>query len=186
MVNSQILQGLADRIVNDNAVLFLGSELLAGPGDGIAPPSKRGIARELAERFEYGKDDYSLPAVARDSDVPYFDETKITLTKMQGCITQPASLATITVTSSIACLRSPRWSALSSRPRPSSSWAVAWPTRTSSDSTTKWCATSAATRAGPTPCNSALAGWTSSTGSRRTFRSLTPMQPGSWKQSRNG
>jgi len=152
--NSQIFQDLADRIVNDNAVLFLGSELFAGP------PSKRGIARALAERFEYGKDDYSLPAVARDyevlhgphaltefltsvlndpqlsptrvhqlvadlsrpftkiittnydclleralrrvrkgfvlivhdSDVPYFDETKITLIKMQGCITQPDSL----------------------------------------------------------------------------------------------
>ena len=160
MLNSQILQDLADRIVNDNAVLFLGSELFAGPGEGNAPPSKRGIARALAERFEYGKDDYSLPAVARDykvlhgshalteflksvlndpqlsptrvhqlvadlsmpftkiittnydrlleralrrvrkgfvlivrdSDVPYFDETKIILIKMQGCITQPDSL----------------------------------------------------------------------------------------------
>lgn len=160
MLNSQILQDLADRIVNDNAVLFLGSELFAGPGEGNAPPSKRGIARALAERFEYGKDDYSLPTVARDykvlhgshalteflksvlndpqlsptrvhqliadlskpftkiittnydrlleqalrrvrkgfvlivrdSDVPYFDETKIILIKMQGCITQPDSL----------------------------------------------------------------------------------------------
>ncbi|MBC8248223.1 MAG: SIR2 family protein [Anaerolineales bacterium] len=160
MVNSQILQDLADRIVSDNAVLFLGSELFAGPGEGIVPPSKRGIARALAERFEYGKDDYSLPAVVRDykvlhgrnalieflksvlnapqlsptrvhqlvadlsrpftkiittnydrlleqalrrvrkgfvlivrdSDVPYFDETKIILIKMQGCITQPDSL----------------------------------------------------------------------------------------------
>jgi hypothetical protein len=69
MLNSQILQDLADRIVNDNAVLFLGSELFAGPGEGNAPPSKRGIARALAERFEYGKDDYSLPAVARDYKV---------------------------------------------------------------------------------------------------------------------
>jgi len=160
MVSSQILQDLADRIVSDNAVLFLGSELFAGPGGGIAPPGKRGIARALAERFEYGKDDYSLPAVARDykvlhgshalteflksvlnapqlsptrvhqlvadlsrpftkiittnydrlleqalrrvrkgfvlivrdSDVPYFDETKIIVIKMQGCITQPDSL----------------------------------------------------------------------------------------------
>ncbi len=160
MLNSRILQDLADRIVNDNAVLFLGSELFAGPGEGNAPPSKRGIARALAERFEYGKDDYSLPAVARDykvlhgrnalieflksvlndpqlsptrvhqlvadlsrpftkiittnydrlleralrlvrkgfvlivcdSDVPYFDETKIILIKMEGCITQPDSL----------------------------------------------------------------------------------------------
>jgi len=154
MVNRQILRDLADRIVKDNAVLFLGSELFVGP------PSKKGIARALAERFEYSKDDYSLPVVARDyevlhgrhaliefltgilgnsqlsptrvhqliaelsmpftkiittnydclleralrrirkgfvlivrdSDVPYFDETKITLIKMQGCITQPDSL----------------------------------------------------------------------------------------------
>jgi hypothetical protein len=154
MVNDQILRELADKIANDNAVLFLGSELFAGL------PSKRGIARALAERFEYGKDDYSLPSVARDyrvlhgrhalteflksvledpqlsparvhqlvadlsmpftkiittnydclleralkrvqkgfvliirdSDVPYFDETKIILIKMQGCITQPDSL----------------------------------------------------------------------------------------------
>ncbi|MBM4465314.1 MAG: hypothetical protein FJ014_07170, partial [Chloroflexi bacterium] len=160
MVNSQILRELAGGIVSDNAVLFLGSELFAGPGEGIGPPSKRGIARALAERFEYGKDDYSLPAVARDyqvlhgphalveflksvlddpqlsptrvhqlvtdlsmpftkiittnydslleralrrlrkefvlivrdSDVPYFDETKVILIKMQGCITQPDSL----------------------------------------------------------------------------------------------
>ena len=154
MVNSRILRDLADRIVSDNAVLFLGSELFAGL------PGKRGIARALAERFEYGKDDYSLPTVARDyevlhgrhalteflknvlnapqlsptrvhqlvadlsrpftkiittnydrlleqalrrvrkgfvlivrdSDVPYFDETRIILIKMQGCITQPDSL----------------------------------------------------------------------------------------------
>jgi len=159
-VNDQILRGLAGQIANDNAVLFLGSEFFAESGEGIAPPSKREIARALAERFEYGKDDYSLPAVARDyqvlhglhalteflksvlddpqlsptrvhqlvanlsmpftkvittnydclleralrrvrkgfvlivcdSDVPYFDETKITLIKMQGCITQPDSL----------------------------------------------------------------------------------------------
>ena len=69
MVNSQILQDLADRIVSDNAVLFLGSELFAGPGEGVAPPGKPGIARVLAERFEYGKDDYSLPAVVCDYEV---------------------------------------------------------------------------------------------------------------------
>ena len=63
MLNSQILRELADGIVNDNAVLFLGSELFAGP------PSKRGIAKALADRFDYGKDDYSLPAVARDYQV---------------------------------------------------------------------------------------------------------------------
>ncbi len=154
MLDNQTLQGLADRIVKDNAVLFLGSELFTGF------PSKREIARALAERFEYVKDDDSLPAVARDyqvlqgphaltaflksvlddpqlsptrihqlvadlsrpftkiittnydrlleralrqagkafvlivrdADVPYFDETKIVLIKMQGCITQPDSL----------------------------------------------------------------------------------------------
>ena len=30
--------------------------------------------------------------IVRDSDVPYFDETKIILIKIQGCITQPDSL----------------------------------------------------------------------------------------------
>ena len=79
MVNSQILQDLADRIVSDNAVLFRGSELFAGPGEGVAPPGKPGIARVLAERFEYGKDDYSLPAVVCD-----YDEDDITIRAWDG------------------------------------------------------------------------------------------------------
>jgi hypothetical protein len=155
---STLISRLAQLIVQDNAVLFVGAGLRHG---GDQPPAVQQIADSLAERIQYQRPDRSLPAVARDfevlrgrnalilalreeleklsgdrpvpiyqliadavlprtkilttrfdraleqaleqfgkpyvlivrdTDVPFFDETKISLIKMQGDISQPDSL----------------------------------------------------------------------------------------------
>ncbi|GAB4568296.1 MAG: hypothetical protein Kow0047_21070 [Anaerolineae bacterium] len=154
---SDLIQTLAEQIVQDNAVLFVGARLRAGP---LGRPAVQQIADALAERIRYTRPDRSLPAVARDfevlqgraalimalreelerlggepgpvhqlladavlpstkvittrfdrtiehaldqlhkpyvliirdTDLPFFDETKVTLIKLQGDITQPDSL----------------------------------------------------------------------------------------------
>ncbi|MFQ5856960.1 MAG: SIR2 family protein, partial [Anaerolineae bacterium] len=148
---------LAQLIVRDNAVLFVGTGLRQGPDQ---PPAVQQIADALAARIQYQRPDRSLPAVARDfevlqgrsalilalreelerlgsqpapihqliadavlpstkvittrfdraleqaleqfrkpyvlivrdTDLPFFDESKVTLIKMQGDISQPDSL----------------------------------------------------------------------------------------------
>lgn len=152
-----MISQLAQLIIQDNAILFVGSELSAG---GQREPLVRRMAEALARRIDYAKPDRSLPAVARDfqalqgrnallmalreemersagrpdaihqliadavlpqtkiittrfdrileqafeayqkpyvlivrdSDVPFFDESKVTLIKIQGDISQPDSL----------------------------------------------------------------------------------------------
>ncbi len=155
---STLINRLAQLIVQDNAVLFVGASLRQGL-DHL--PLVQQIADALAARIQYQRPDRSLPAVARDyevlrgrnalilalreeleklgtdlpvpvyqliadavlpntkiittrfdrameqaleqfqkpyvlivrdTDVPFFDETKITLIKMQGDISQPDSL----------------------------------------------------------------------------------------------
>jgi|GEM_PF-951847 len=153
----QLIPELADLILKDNAVLFVGSQLGAGGG---RTPIIEQIADALATRIDYTRPDRSLPAVARDyevlqgrpalilalreelarlqtgpdpihqlladavlpttklittrfdqmlenalaqfekpyvlivrdTDVPFFDESKVTLIKIQGDIAQPDSL----------------------------------------------------------------------------------------------
>ncbi|RLT39591.1 MAG: hypothetical protein DWI57_09995 [Chloroflexi bacterium] len=152
-----LITELADLILKDNAILFVGAQLGAG---GDNSPIVQQIADALATRIDYQRTDRSLPAVARDyevlqgrpalilalreelarlqtgpdpihqlvadavlpttklittrfdqvleraltqfekpyvlivrdTDVPFFDESKITVIKIQGDINQPDSL----------------------------------------------------------------------------------------------
>ncbi|MFZ1752732.1 MAG: SIR2 family protein, partial [Caldilineaceae bacterium] len=152
-----LIAELADLIIKDNAILFVGSQLGA---DSEHPPVVERIADALAARIDYKRADRSLPAVARDyevlqgraalilalreelarqqsgpdsihqliadavlpttklittrfdqvlenaltqfhkpyvlivrdTDVPFFDESKVTVIKIQGDIAQPDSL----------------------------------------------------------------------------------------------
>jgi hypothetical protein len=63
---STFVERLAQMIVQDNAVLFVGAGLRQG---GDQPPAVQHIAEALAERIQYQRPDRSLPAVARDFEV---------------------------------------------------------------------------------------------------------------------
>jgi len=152
-----LIAELADLILKDNAILFVGAQLGSG---GSGTPLVQQIADALAERINYKRDDRTLPAVARDyevlqgraalvlalreelarlqigpdpiqqlvadavlpttklittrfdqvlegaltqfekpyvlivrdTDAPFFDESKVTIIKIQGDISQPDSL----------------------------------------------------------------------------------------------
>lgn len=152
-----LIHELAELILKDNAILFVGSHLATGEA---ATPVVEQIADALAQRINYQRPDRSLPAVARDfevlqgrsalilslreelarlqkgpdpihqlvadavlpttklittrfdqvlesaltqfekpyvlivrdTDVPFFDESKVTVIKIQGDINQPDSL----------------------------------------------------------------------------------------------
>ena len=61
-----LITELADLILKDNAILFVGAQLGAG---GDNSPIVQQIADALATRIDYQRTDRSLPAVARDYEV---------------------------------------------------------------------------------------------------------------------
>lgn len=63
---STLITELADLILKDNAILFVGSQL---DSDGTTSSMVEEIAEALAARINYTRTDRSLPAVARDYEV---------------------------------------------------------------------------------------------------------------------